>query len=199
MPRLRRLLRPRHLAFLALLLLLSACGRNMVEQPKFKNYEANPFFENNTTAQVPPSGTVSRERGAIDPAFFSGQGEDGLLTELPIETTPELLQRGMERYNIYCAPCHNYNGDGRGVVVQRGFPQPSSLVEARLRGQPVGYFFNVMTNGFGRMFPYASRVPPEDRWAIAGYIRALQLSRYASADDLPADAQLEPVSRGAVR
>lgn len=171
----------------------------MVEQPKFRNYEANPFFENNTTAQVPPIGTVSRERGAVDPAFYTGQGEDGLLTELPIETTPALLQRGMERYNIYCAPCHNYNGDGRGVVVQRGFPGPTSLHEQRLRDQSVGYFFNAMTNGFGRMYPYSSRIPPEDRWAIAGYIRALQLSRFATAEDLPAEAQLERGTQGEVR
>lgn len=199
MPRLRLVLRPGHLALLILLLLLTGCGRNMVEQPYFKNYEPNPFFEDNTTAQAPPTGTVSRERGAIDPAFFTGQGEEGLLTELPIETSPELLRRGMERYNIYCAPCHNYNGNGQGVVVQRGFPQPTSFHEPRLRQQPVGYFFNAMTNGFGRMYPYASRIPPEDRWAIAGYIRALQLSRYATSDDLPADAQLEPVTRGEVQ
>jgi mono/diheme cytochrome c family protein len=186
------------LTLLALLLLITGCGRNMFEQPKFQNYEANPFFDNNSTAQVPPSNTVSRERGAIDPAFFSGQGEDGLLTELPIETSPELLRRGMERYNIYCSPCHNYNGDGRGVVVQRGFPQPTSFHDPRLRQQPVGYFFNAMTNGFGRMFPYASRIPPEDRWAIAGYIRALQLSQFATMDDLPADAEIEPTSQGEV-
>ena len=187
-----------HLALLALLLLLVGCGRNMVEQPSFKNYEANPYFETGTTAQEPPPNTVSRERGGVDPAFYSGQGESGLLTELPIETSPELLQRGMERYNIYCSPCHNYNGDGRGVVVQRGFPQPRSFHDPAVRSQPVGYYFNAMTNGFGRMFPYASRIPPEDRWAIAGYIRALQLSRFASPDDVPADVQMEPETRGEV-
>lgn len=187
----------RPLAFLLLMLLallLGGCGRNMVEQPKFDNFEFNPFFENGTTAQVPPEGTVSRERGAIDPVFFTGQDEDGLVSELPINVSEPLLQRGMERYNIYCAPCHNYSGDGRGVVVQRGFPQPTSFHAQRLRDQPVGYYFNAMTNGFGRMFPYASRIPPEDRWAIAGYIRALQLSRFATAEDLPADARLEPDS-----
>lgn len=194
----RSSLRYGYVALLALLVLLTGCGRNMFEQPKFKNYEANPFFENNTTAQVPPPNTVSRERGAIDPAFYTGQGENGLLAELPIETTPELLQRGMERYNIYCAPCHNYNGDGRGMIVQKGFPQPRSFHDPGLRQQPVGYFFNAMTNGFGRMFPYASRIPPEDRWAIAGYIRALQLSRYATPEDVPADVELEGATRGEV-
>lgn len=172
-------------------LLLTGCGRNMAEQPKYRNYEANPFLPEGMTAQVPPTGTVARERGGIDPVYFSGQGENGFLTELPIELTPELLERGMQRYNIYCAPCHNYNGNGAGVVVQRGFPAPSSLHEPRLRDAPVGYFFNAMTNGFGRMYPYASRIPPEDRWAIAGYIRALQLSRFAVADDLPEGAELQ--------
>jgi mono/diheme cytochrome c family protein len=184
------------LLFVLSLILLAGCGRNMVEQPKFQYYEANPFFENGTTAQEPPEGTVSRERGAIDPAFFSGQDENGFLTDLPIATTQEVLRRGMERYNIYCSPCHNYSGDGRGVVVQRGFPAPSSLHEQRLREAPVGYFFNAMTNGFGRMFPYASRIPPEDRWAIAGYIRALQLSQFATAEDIPADAEHETATEG---
>jgi mono/diheme cytochrome c family protein len=179
-----------------LALLVSGCGRNMVEQPSFRNFEANPFFENGATAQEPPANTVSRERGGIDPAFFTGQVNGNLVSELPVARSEELLLRGMERYNIYCAPCHGYTGDGRGVVVQRGFPAPSSLHEQRLRDAPVGYFFNAMTNGFGRMFPYASRIPPEDRWAIAGYIRALQLSRYAAPEDVPADASLESGSRG---
>ncbi|MEX2541558.1 MAG: cytochrome c [Trueperaceae bacterium] len=178
---------------------VTGCGRNMAEQPNFRNFEANPFFENGTTAQVPPEGTVSRERGAVDPVFFTGQADGGLVAELPIATSEELLLRGMERYNIYCAPCHNYTGDGRGVVVQRGFPAPTSFHDQRLRDAPVGHFFNAMTNGFGRMFPYASRIPPEDRWAIAGYIRALQLSRYATVDDLPADAQLESAAQEGVR
>ncbi|HEX7004404.1 MAG TPA: cytochrome c [Trueperaceae bacterium] len=183
-------LRSTHIFLLALLVLLTGCGRNMVEQPNFKYYEANPYFETGTTAQVPPANTISRERGAIDPAFFTGQGENGLLAELPIELTPELLRRGQERFNIYCSPCHNYNGNGRGVVVQRGFPQPRSFHDPGVRSQPVGYYFNAMTNGFGRMFPYASRIPPEDRWAIAGYIRALQLSRYATAEDVPEGVEL---------
>jgi mono/diheme cytochrome c family protein len=179
-----------------LALLVTGCGRNMVEQPSFRNFEANPFFENGATAQVPPANTVSRERGGIESAFYTGQAGGDLVSELPLPVSEELLLRGMERYNIYCAPCHNYTGDGRGVVVQRGFPQPTSFHEQRLRDAPVGYFFNAMTNGFGRMFPYASRIPPEDRWAIAGYIRALQLSRYAAPEDVPADAALESGSRG---
>ncbi len=173
-----------------LALLLTACGRNMVEQPVYRSYDVNPYLPQGTNAHQPPEGTVSRERGAIDPAFFTGQGEGGMLSELPIELTTGVLQRGMERYNIYCAPCHNYNGDGRGVVVQRGFPQPASLHEPRLRDADVGYFFNAMTNGFGRMYPY-DRVPAEDRWAIAGYIRALQLSQYGTPEDVPAEVQLE--------
>ena len=182
----------RSAALLTLLVLfLAGCGRNMYDQPRYSNYQENPFLAGGMTAQLPPEGTVSRERGAVDPVFFTGQGPSGPLTELPLEVTPELLQRGGERYNIYCAPCHNYNGDGRGVVVQRGFPQPTSFHEQRLRDASVGYFFTAMTNGFGRMFPYDARISAADRWAIAGYVRALQLSQAGSPEDVPESAQLQ--------
>ena len=184
--------------FTALVLVLTGCGRNMFDQPRFNTYQENPFLPGGVTAQEPIAGTVSRERGTVDPAFYTGVGPAGPLTELPIALDTAVLQRGMERYNIYCAPCHNYNGDGRGVVVRRGFPQPSSFHEQRLRDSPVGYFFNAMTNGFGRMFPYDSRISAEDRWAIAGYVRALQLSQAGSPEDVPEGASLQaPTIAGA--
>jgi len=170
---------------------ISACGRNMFDQPKAEVYEASPYFADGASARPLIEGTVPRSRGAVAASFFSGQGDAGLLDEVPLPVTMELLERGQERYNIYCAPCHNFNGDGRGMVVQKGFPQPPSLHEQRLRDVPVGYFFNAMTNGFGRMFSYASRIPPEDRWAIAAYIRALQLSQDATPDDIPSGARLQ--------
>jgi len=175
----------------ALVSLLSACGRNMFDQPKVEPFEASRFFDDGAGMRVPPPNAVSREFGALDPAFLTGQGEQGMLTELPIALTLGVLQRGQERYDIYCAPCHNYNGDGRGSVVRRGFPQPASFVhEPRLLTAPVGYFYNAITNGFGRMFPYASRVAPEDRWAISAYVKALQLSQNADPSDIPEGAEV---------
>lgn len=177
----------RTLSLLGLTLLLSSCGMNMYDQPKAELYEASPFFADGMSARPIIEGTVSRDRGAISPSFFTGLDASGLMSDVPIELTFEVLARGQERYNIYCSPCHNYNGDGLGVIVQKGMVQPASFHEQRLRESPVGYFFNAMTNGFGRMYSYASRIPPEDRWAITAYIKALQLSQYASADDMPAD------------
>lgn len=174
-----------------LVLLLSACGRNMFDQPKVEPFEASQFFDDGAGMQVPPPNAISREYGALDPAFLTGQGDQGMLTELPIALTLDVLQRGQERFDIYCAPCHNYNGDGRGSVVRRGFPQPASFVhEPRLLSAPVGYFYNAITNGFGRMFPYASRVAPEDRWAISAYVKALQLSQNADPADIPEGAEV---------
>ncbi|MDZ7707971.1 MAG: cytochrome c [Trueperaceae bacterium] len=172
---------------IGLALVLSACGRNMYDQPKAQAYEASPFFADGTSSRPLPEGTVSRERGAIDPVYLTGQGPDGLVAELPIELDAELLLRGQERYDIFCSACHNYNGDGRGMIVQKGFPQPTSFHDQRLLDAPVGYVFNAITNGFGRMYSYASRVPVEDRWAIAAYVKALQLSQNATVDDIPPD------------
>ncbi|HZJ09379.1 MAG TPA: cytochrome c [Trueperaceae bacterium] len=188
-----RLARARAFVLLAAVIgLLSACGRNMYEQPKVEAYEASEFFDDGASMRSPVPNTVSREFGALDPAFLTGQGEGGMLTELPVELTLELLQRGQGRYDIYCSPCHNYNGDGVGATVRRGFPQPSSFITTeRLLDAPVGYYFSAMTNGFGRMFSYASRVSAADRWAIAAYIKALQLSQNADPTDIPEDAVLK--------
>lgn len=175
----------RSLLFIGLLLALTGCGRNMYDQAKYWPDDPSPFFEDGTSNRPLIEGTVSRSRGEVDPTFFTGQGPDGLATELPIELTEALLERGQERYNIYCAVCHNYSGNGQGMIVQKGFVQPASFHEPRLQAAPVGYFYSVITNGFGRMYPYASRVPPEDRWAISAYIRALQYSQNAPVSDLP--------------
>lgn len=173
---------------LALLLVLTACGRNMTEQPNLRAYESTPFFEDGAGMRLPPEHTVSREFGNIDPAFLTGVQADGsLVTELPVELNEALLVRGQQRFDIYCAVCHNYDGYGLGMAVQRGFPQPTSLHEDYLKEVPIGHFVQVMTNGIGRMYSYASRVPAGDRWAIAAYIRALQLSQDAETADLPAD------------
>ena len=176
-------------ATLALALLLTACGRNMVEQPKVGTLQASPFFADGSGSRPLLEGTVARERGGIDPVFFTGQDASGLVSELPIELSYELLLRGQERYAIFCSMCHGYTGQGDGMIVRRGFPQPASFNEPRLLDASVGYYFSAMTNGFGRMYSYASRIPPEDRWAIAAYVKALQLSQNATIDDVPADVR----------
>jgi len=183
----RRARRALPVLVIGLALVLSACGRNMYDQPRAEAYEASPFFADGTSSRPLPEGTISRERGAIDPVYLTGQGPGGLVTELPVALTTELLLRGQERYDIFCAACHNYNGDGLGMVVQKGFPRPTSFHDQRLLDAPVGYVFNAVTNGFGRMYSYASRVPVEDRWAIAAYVKALQLSQNATLDDIPPD------------
>lgn len=185
------------LLVLATALLLGACGRNMFDQPRADTYDSSPYFADGAAARPLIEGTVPRSRGAIEPSFYTGQGPEGLLTELPLELSVEVLQRGQERYNIFCSVCHNYNGDGRGMIVQKGAVQPASFHEQRLLDAPVGYYFNAMTNGFGRMYPYDSRIPPEDRWAIAGYIKAMQLSQNASVEDIPEDADVREHSGGA--
>ena len=106
------------------------------------------------------------------------------MSEPPLEITEAVLKRGQERFNIYCSPCHNYSGNGEGMIVQKGFVQPVSFHDPRLRAAPAGYFFGVITNGYGRMYSYASRVPPEDRWAISSYIKALQYSQNAPVAEL---------------
>lgn len=173
----------------ALLLALTGCGRNMYDQAKYETYDPSPFFTDETSSRPLIDGTVSRSRGAVDSVFFTGQGEAGIATELPVALTEAVLQRGQQRYNIYCSPCHNYSGNGEGMIVQKGFVQPASFHDERLQAAPVGYFFQVITNGYGRMYSYASRVPPEDRWAIAAYIKALQYSQDAPVADLPADVR----------
>ena len=182
------------------MLVLTSCGRNMFDQPRADAFESSQFFADGSAMRPIPEGTVSRERGALQPSYLTGLGPTGFLAELPVELNTDLLLRGQERYDIYCAPCHNYNGNGAGMIVSRGFPQPVSFVsEQRLLDSPVGYFYNAITNGFGRMYSYASRIKPEDRWAIAGYIKALQLSQNAQVTDVPAEILSQLSTTEAVR
>jgi len=174
-----------------MMVLLSSCGRNMFVQPKAEPFEASPYFADGASMRPLVPNTVSREFGALDPAYLTGMDAAGMLTELPVELSLELLHRGQERFDIYCSPCHNYNGDGLGATVRRGFPQPVSFTATdRLLDAPVGYFYSAITNGFGRMYSYASRIPVADRWAISAYVKALQLSQNAAAEDIPAGATL---------
>src|SRR5678809_1626858 len=127
----------------------------------------------------------------IRDSLYTGKIGGQLATEFPMPVTAEMMARGQERFNVFCSPCHGRTGDGTGLIVQRGFRQPPSYYEDRLVNAPVGYLFDVMTNGFGAMQDYSAQVPVADRWAIAAYIRALQLSQRATVDDVPANRRAE--------
>lgn len=170
------------------LLLLTGCWYDMREQAKVKPLQSSDFFLDGQSSRLLLVDTVARGHLNSDKAFYQGMNEDDTPVEnFPIEITREVLERGRERYDIFCAPCHSRLGNGQGMIVQRGFKAPPSFHIDRLREAPPGYYYDVITNGFGVMYSYASRVPPEDRWAIIAYIKALQLSQNATMDDVPPD------------
>ena len=182
-------------AIISVCLLCAACRPDMANQPRAKPLSQSDFFSDGTSARQPPPDTVPRGKAREDSAFYTGLTNGVYVTQLPMKLTPELLNRGRERFEATCAECHDRIGSGNGMVVQRGFPQPPSFHVDRLRNAPIGHFYDVITNGYGVMYSYATRVEPEDRWAIAAYIRALQLSHDAKPSDVdPAErAKLETV------
>jgi hypothetical protein len=172
---------------LAAAVLGAGCRNEMYDQAKIKPLSESTFFPNGQSARPLPPDTVARGYLREDQAMYAGLGPDGgFVSDLPVPLTRELMERGHERFNIFCSPCHGRQGNGLGMIVERGFKQPPSFHIDRVREQPIGYFFDVMTKGFGQMSSYASQVPPEDRWAIAAYIRALQFSQHAPVAELPA-------------
>lgn len=171
---------------------LAGCRQDMHDQPVIEAYEESDFFADGRGNRLPVDGTVARGQLRADDAFYTGLAGDQFVATLPIPVTRELLERGRERYDIFCSPCHSRVGDGLGMIVRRGFKQPASFHEPRLRDQKVGYFYDVISRGFGEMSSYAAQIEPEDRWAIAAYIRALQLSQNVVVADLA------PTARGAV-
>ena len=171
---------------LVIVVVMAACRRGMVDQQHLKPLAEESFFADGAGSRVPPPHTVARGQLRDDEHFFTGKTGKYLVATMPAPVTHQMLDRGRERFDIYCAVCHGRTGDGNSMIVQRGFPQPPSLHEQRLRDAPVGYFFDVITNGYGVMYPYASRITPQDRWAIVAYIRALQLSENAKPSDADA-------------
>jgi len=176
------------LALICIAMSTVGCRQDMHDQPKFEPLEATDLFANGAASRPMIEGTVARGMLQDDKIFYTGRTpEDQFVTELPVPLTRELLDRGQTRFNSFCSPCHGRVGYGDGMVVQRGFKHPQSFHELRLRESPVGYFFHVMTNGFGEMSTYAAQIPPADRWAIVAYVRALQLSQQTNVDDLSAE------------
>ncbi len=176
----------------------AGCRQDMHDQPKYKPFRRSEFFADERSARPLVPGTVARGMLREDTAYFTGKVGKDFVTQIPVEVTPQLLARGRERFEIFCSPCHGRTGRGDGMVVQRGFKRPPSYHIDRLREVPVGYFYDVISNGFGAMSDYAAQVAPADRWAIAAYIRVLQYSEYAPASELSADerAKLEPAEGG---
>ena len=188
--------------FLLLTFLAAAagCRQDMHDAPRYDPYESSAIFRNASSAQPLVPGTVPRSdvAGAVlneDELLNTGKIAGELATVFPFAISRRDLDQGEERYNIYCAPCHGKTGEGNGMVVQRGYRQAANMHIDRLRMMPVGYFIDVMTNGFGVMPDYRAQITPEDRWRIAAYVRALQLTRTGTAQDVPA-AELERLKSG---
>jgi mono/diheme cytochrome c family protein len=159
----------------------------MHQGPRYDPLEASTVLPKGSSAQPLVGGTVPRGWLNEDEHLYTGKINGDAATTFPFPITKDDLDRGQERFNIYCSPCHGRTGEGNGMAVQRGFRKPPSYHSDRLRNVPVGYFFDVITNGFGAMSDYRSQVPVADRWRIIAYIRALQLSQNATAADIPAD------------
>ncbi len=157
----------------------------MANQPRYDPLESSDFFTDGMSARPRLAGTVARGELSTDPFLDTGRIDNQIADGFPFALTREIVDRGHERYDIYCAQCHGRVGDGNGMIPSRGFRRPPSFHTETLRTRPTGHFFDVMTNGFGSMPSYATMIPPRDRWAIVAYIRALQLAQRASPSDIP--------------
>lgn len=167
------------------------CHQDMYDQPRYEALEYSSFFDDGRASRPRVPGTVLYREAAPTTEFATGRANNELVDVLPVTVDLTLLKRGEERYNIFCSMCHGRTGEGNGMIVQRGYKRPPTYHSERLRGVPIGHLFEVMTYGYATMPSYASQVSAEDRWAIAAYIRALQLSQFATPDDVPASARAE--------
>jgi mono/diheme cytochrome c family protein len=165
----------------------------MHDQPKYSAYEASDFFADGRSARPLVEGTIAQDQLEEDELLYTGRVGGELATVFPFAVDAAVMQRGRERFDIFCSPCHGLAGEGDGMIVQRGYRSPPSFHIDRLRQVPPGHIFDVVTNGFGAMPDYAAQVPVRDRWAIAAYIRALQLSQNARL------AELTPEARGQLK
>jgi mono/diheme cytochrome c family protein len=170
---------------------LSGCRQDMHDQPRYKPFAANPFFADQRSERPQVPGTVARGQLNEDEAFYTGMVKGEPVATFPFPVTREVIERGRQRFEIFCTPCHGRLGNGQGMITQRGFRHPPTYHSEQLREAPVGHFFDVMTNGFGAMYSFNDRIPPRDRWAIAAYIRTLQFSQAAKLDELPPPVRQE--------
>jgi hypothetical protein len=165
----------------------TACRQDMHDAAKYEPLEYSAFFKDHRSERPEIPGTIARGGLREDKLLYTGKDGDALSETFPFPVTAGVLERGRERFNIYCSPCHGRTGDGNGMIPQRGYKHPPTYHDDRMRSMAPGYFVSVMTNGFATMPSYALQVHAEDRWAIAAYIKALQLSRHANVADLTAD------------
>lgn len=180
-----------------LLAALAGCRQDMHDQPRFEPLEGSTFFDDGRASRPFVANTIARGRLFESDHLYRGRVDGELATTFPpdLPITAELLERGRERYQIFCTPCHAYDGSGDGMVVRRGMRRPSSFHVERLVEAPHGYYFDVITNGFGAMYDYADRVPAKDRWAITAYIRTLQRAHRGTLDDLTEEQRSELLSQ----
>jgi len=165
---------------------VAGCRQDMHDQPNYSPLEESSFFADGQASRPLVEGTVARGHLNDDTLLHTGKEGDDDATVFPFAVNEAVMARGQERFNIYCSPCHGRTGQGDGMIVRRGYRRPPALAEDRLRDQPVGHFFDVITNGFGAMPDYAAQIQAADRWAIVAYVRALQLSAHATLDEVPA-------------
>jgi mono/diheme cytochrome c family protein len=176
----------------AIVVTFASCRQDMHDQPKYIPLRPSEFFADGRSERPLIEGTVARGHLNEDAPFYTGKAPDGtFLNQFPFPVTREVIQRGQQRFNIYCSPCHDRLGNGLGKIVQRGYRRPPSYHIDRLRQVPHGYIYDVITNGFGAMPDYAAQVQPADRWAIVAYVRALQLSHNANVNDVPPESRAE--------
>ncbi len=168
---------------------LAGCRRDMQDQPKYKPLALSRFFADGRSARPIPAGTIATDELNDTDLLHTGMANGTWTSALPVPVDLKLMQRGRERYDIYCSPCHSRTGDGNGMIYRRGLWRPADLLSERVRQVPPGYIFDVITNGFGAMGDYRDQIQPADRWAIVAYLRALELSRNASIADVPEDAR----------
>jgi hypothetical protein len=179
------------------LFMIAGCDhlhQDMGNQPKNKALSPSDFFADGRSERAPVENTVARDSMDNDDLMVTKDSSN-----FPLPVNEALLERGEERYKIFCSPCHGLQGDGNGMIVMRGMQRPPSYHQDRLRQAPNGYFYDVITNGFGQMYSYSAQVPPRDRWAIVSYVRALQLSRNAHVAELPADVREKLNSGGTTK
>jgi mono/diheme cytochrome c family protein len=181
----------RFAAIVGVCLFAVGCRQDMQDQPKYKPLAATDFFGDGRSERPLIADTVARGHLTLDEARYTGKVNGNDVTEFPFPITRADLERGQQRFNIFCSPCHSRIGNGEGMIVRRGFRMAASYYTDRLKKAPVGHFFDVITNGFGAMPSYASRVPVDDRWRIIAYIRTLQFSENAKVSDVPADKRTE--------
>jgi mono/diheme cytochrome c family protein len=182
--------------FLALAVLFSGCRQDMHDQPKYIPMRESTFFTDVRSARPLVEGTVARGHLRDDGLLYTGKVNGADTAIFPFRVDATVMARGRDRFDIFCAPCHGRTGKGDGMIVQRGMRQPPSFMEDRLRNAAAGYFFDVMTHGFGAMQDYAAQIPVLDRWAIVAYERALQFSQHAAIDDVP-DTRRDALDRPA--